>query len=49
MIEDGVLLCHHPLGVLHKVEGEYGQGDGHGGGDDQEGHQDWADVGKGDT
>ena len=44
VIEDGVLLGHLPLGILHIVPVEDGQGDGQGGGDDQEGHQDRADV-----
>ena len=44
VIEDGVLLGHLPLGVLHIVQVEDDQGDGQGGGNDQEGHQDWADV-----
>ena len=45
VIEDDVLLGHLPLCVLHIVPVEDGQGDGQGGGDDQEGHQDRADVG----
>ena len=44
VIEDGVLLGHLPLVVLHIVPVEDGQGDGQGAGDDQEGHKDWADV-----
>ena len=44
VVENSVLLVHLSLGVLHIVEVEYRDGDGKGGGDGQERHQDRADI-----
>ena len=45
VVEDGLLLGHLPLLVLHIVPVEDGEGDGEGGGDGQEGHKDRTNVG----
>ena len=44
VVENSVLLVHLPLVVLHIVEVEDGEGDGKGGRDGQEGHEDRADI-----
>ena len=49
VVEDGLLLGHLPLVVLHIVPVENAEGDGQRGGDDQNGHQDRADVGREET
>ena len=49
VVENCLILGHLPLGVLHIVMVEDGKSDGQGGGNDQEGHQDRADVGGDDT